>query len=86
MAQANNRSLLKSAAYQEELLTSLGRIAAEMQQRAYDKFEADYGCPYDGSRDDDWDKLDKSYTQIEQAMDFIRAYGRVSARIEELAA
>src|SRR5690606_10969844 len=55
----------------DALLKALGEVAAREEQRAHAEFAAEHGREYDGSSDEDWDKLDKSYCAVEFAMGIV---------------
>jgi hypothetical protein len=50
------------------LLDTLTLVRDREYRRAVDEFEAEHGRPYDGASDADWDRLDKSYTAVDEAI------------------
>lgn len=54
-----------------QMIVALLKIAKEEEKRAIDKFKEIYGRPYDGSRDEDWDLLDKTYTNLYAAVNLL---------------
>lgn len=56
-----------------QMINALLKVAKEEKKRAIDKFEQTYGRPYDGSSNEDWDLLDKTYTNLFAAVSLLKS-------------